>query len=499
MKTTNSPESSRSSSPTSVSSALSVDSSSTKLKTIQIGEVTIPTAYQYKQVWGEKHVVQIQINNQLIPIKVSSLTKRLGWSHEEIKELAGEHNTLSEKALQFAFKTVESLPIFAQEHLKNISKLAFSHFSKEKKILVVLENSIIVLDPKTLTTEGLFQKGSGEGSTVFSKNHSNTILKTYSLAKLSDMRILSTHEPNADNQNSAIQEMRKKDAKAIGKAFLLETTIRKDDPLFQGGNAPSLEELSHISNLAENSVLEPLDKAPLYITTSRHATGDFRQLVGQIKSEEQYPATIFQLQSDLINDYARIHQTNVAHLDSKWANYLYYNTKDGLTARASDFGGSALINPTDTSTLLPIEIGTDIMFADGYTIGNEIALYIEKAKLINTLIEKLDKTDAELSKIESEKQECLEILQKIDIFQLGVAFYQMACKSDSSFPYDFDTTKQSALVMNNPKHFLKSNTKNELGTFYENQDKVTTILRMLSFDAKDRPTAQEVAKVFAAK
>lgn len=490
----------RSPSPGSTSSEdiSSSNSPSVNSKTIQIGERTIPTAHRYQKVWGKEHVVQIQIDDKLIPVKVSSLTKRLGWSHQDIKHLAGEKNTLSKEALEFAFQALDSLPLAAQEHTKEISKLAYAQFSKSQKNIAILENMIVVLDPKKLSIEAQLQKGSGEGSMIFSKAHSETVLKTYSLAKLSDMRILSIHEPGAESSNIATEEMRKKDAKMIGRTYALEALIRKDDPLFTGESAPSLEEVSHILNLVEGSEIEPLPKAPLYITTSRRATGDFRNFIQTHQNKETYPADIRSLQRDLTNDYLRIHEKHVCHLDSKLANYLYYETKEGLTARASDFGGSVFIDPTDTAILLPTEVRIDIMFADGCTPSNEINSYMEKAAKINVLIEKQDKTDEDVSQIQKGKNECLKILQKIDMFQLGVAFYQMACKSTESLPYEC-TQNQNKWVLNDPKGPLKEGTEATLENFYQDKGKTSLILQMLDFNPENRPTAQEVARAFAAR
>ena len=335
---------------------------------------------------------------------------------------------------------------------------------------------------------------------IFGKNFYRLILSgnRCSLAKLSDMRILSIHEPGAESSNVVTEEIRKKDAKMIGRTYALEALIRKNDPLFTGENAPSLEEVSHILNLVEGSEIEPLPKAPLYITTSRRAIGDFRNFIQTHENEETYPADIRSLQRDLTNDYLQIHEKHVCHLDSKLANYLYYETKEGLTARASDFGGSVFIDPTDTATLLPTEVGIDIMFADGCTPSNEINSYMEKAAKINVLIEKQDKTDEDVSQIEKGKNECLEILQKIDMFQLGVAFYQMGCKSTESLPYEC-TQNQNKWVLNDPKGPLKQETEATLENFYQDRDKTSLILQMLDFNPENRPTAQEVARAFAAR
>lgn len=506
-------------------------------KTVAFSGTTLKTATLLHTFQPSK-VVEIKLGNQIIPIKVSSLVKRLGWTKEQVKSLEGRKNSYQILQEAFAIKeTLDSIPDpdsadsadsprraesfedsaredlnptdtentsiltqfyksheFSCEETSSILEFFLEHLPDPKPSLIFTQtlSHVIVLDPETLEAKIGKQLGMGADAAVFNIGDSNTVLKTYSKTAVCFPAYVT---PKLIKDSKIKQKVNESDPlfnKVLSKEHSLGT-IAKQGVLTQEGIQ------LHINTETQ--------EGPLVAIKELKGECDLDQFIKENKDSNTYHEKILTFQKDIAAHYAdRIHSRGVVHLDGKPANYMLYKTNtNDLTARVNDFGGSIEIDFKDATTPLPQEEEDDFKYTHQYTPKQEIDTYKKQAKNINELIKKKDL--ALTPKIKTQKKLLLENAQKIDIFQMGVAFYQMACKSaitqttspeglqtvEVDFPYEIQENR----TPNPPTEAKTKETKEKLEKFYGKDDpRVNMILRMIDFDPKNRPTAQEVAKVF---
>lgn len=521
-------------------------------KTITFSQTSFQKAPLLSTIFRRSEIIQIKSNNKIIPLKISDLVERLGWTEEQVKSLGQKENAY--ETLQEAFAIKEAINLytpdqreivqkenskteipsdiepmreaessksidletkpynskllefyrnheFSIQEKSNILSFFLKNLPSTKPSLIFTESlsHVIYLDPKELSAKSGKQLGSGAEASVFHFEGESTVLKTYN--KTGILRNATKDFTESINLN-------------LTKDSTFKQKIAQGDSLFN-----LIKPEKHSLNSIEAEYRQNLysanstEKNPLKFFTELKGEFDLDSFIRKERDSEEYSTKIMSFQGDIASHYAdRIHANGIAHLDGKPGNYMIYKqNNNSLTARVNDFGGSLEINLQDLKMQLPTVLGEDFNCTAEYTRWEEIENYTKKAKEINNLIQSNNpKTTDE---IKSKKEELLKSLQKIDVFQMGVAFYQMACEVASpaeppshgeidkeSFPYVINRDKSGnrSDIIDPPTETQTAEVKQRLEKFYgKNTPQVKMILRMIDFNPDNRPTAEEVKQVFS--
>lgn len=479
------------------------------------------------------NVVKINIDNKLVPVKISDIVKKLGWTKEDVIAISKKDNAQEILSRAFEVKNLidtlennNNLPtqesnslrsrasqagISDNNHLIMILKLTLESLpkasTKDHDSLILTKHSLAVINPKTLEVTFLKKLGQGAQMAAFE----TTCGKVLKITQHDVLRVNSCSHLDVNEEHR------------------LGAIVRENNPIFQG-KKPTLQEVSVFMPDNDNT-----DGISMHANIEAKAETDLSNFIANNPNLSK--ELILSIQNDLAQDYANnFEPNNIAHTDSNLSNYLLYKDTSGhLRAAAADILGSPQIKPTNTTETLPTQLGfisgeqSGVASTKHFTPIKELAIYQQKAFEINKLIQ----SNGDTTLITQGKTECLNLLQKISMFQRGVAFYQIACKTccpsgeeprAENLPYElYDETSEESKNLTeelnrlNPESTIKFSTyrdienspkppsehkstqvKENLENFYGKDDpKVSMILRMLDFDPEKRPTAKEVAEVFA--
>jgi hypothetical protein len=197
------------------------------------------------------------------------------------------------------------------------------------------------------------------------------------------------------------------------------------------------------------------------------------------EDKDQKIRQILSMQNNMAHAYQHVHAKECFHLDGKMDNVFYKENIDGgYDAILGDFGEAAYIPKGRPKDALGVPWGT---------IGT--SEMTRKEEELN--FQEISKKDG------FPGDEAAEALRRIDCFQQGVVFYQMAMignnSEDNNLPYEINT-----------KGFhprpgkLKSDVKQKLEAFYGKTDpRVDCILGMISMDPTQRPSDDEIVRAFS--
>lgn len=260
---------------------------------------------------------------------------------------------------------------------------------------------------------------------------------------------------------------------------LEESKRSQDVRMYIRNNVPGDSEIIGVEGTEKSRVVSCFDTS----TGKVHSGSSWRQASISKRAIGDATMTIKDpLQKDLVatqitQGLSTIHKSGVIHGDVKLKNILLYggeNKKEGLIiekAKIADFGNAVLVKSKGWETR-----------EQEFTKEKNLDGDISKRK---ALVKSFQKGPA--SKRAQIKSDLVNLGQKMDVFQLGLALFQL---------YGEGGTSPNAALSGYLDKIPLDSIKYTLDQTSLNDDKKSMILRMMDNDPEKRPIAQEVAEVF---
>jgi|GEM_PF-5910865 len=409
-------------------------------------------------------------------VKVSSVEKKLGWSEENIRKFSKD-GTLFQKLKHAASLTFElQKNPELEKNRKLIRDWALSYLEdvnrKDEKVHAVYtlkgKNAVLLTsDPatKTVSIETGNFIGSGTSGSVFGMH--DTAVKVTNATPLF-MVILG----NTLHEKILLEEIHK-DGTVRGiqekLALIPVADIFQQNP---SGEVFSFKEELQNDNRGreeQNKIKEEFS-----ITLGPRYEGDLSKFIDKSKQEETYSSIVKSMQQDIAFGLRKMHEGNIVHGDHKPDNIFYRKDR----AFIGDFGTASKIDP-DTKDSIP-----ELCCTLSHTLIEDKRKY-DKLRL--QYDELTLQTEGDLKPL---KEQGLRLRKQIDIFQIGITFYQTVVKDVTKLPYTM-SSDQDAKTWN-------SDFKRDLESFYGKGDpRVECIVRMISVNPEERPDSLEVNQIFS--